>query len=428
MNNRNVVLVDGCRTPFLKSGTDYFNLSNYQLAHYPIKSLISRNNLNVKLIDSLALGSVINHLAVSNVAREAALIAGIHSQTPCYTVTQACISANRAIACIASEIMIGQADIGIAGGVDHCSDTPITFNRTMRQKLFKAQKIKGIGDQLKFLSSLRFKDFVPQRPLIAEFSTGRVMGQDCDILAAKFKVSRQEQDHYAVRSNLLAEKAYQDNYLQDELVEVALPPDFKSIRKDNGVRGDSSYEKIKGLNPAFDKKNGTLTAANSSFLTDGAAAVLLMEEQKAMQLGYKPLARIVDWVFTGQDLENELLLGPAYATAKLLLKHNMGFKDIDVFEFHEAFAGQILANLNALADANYCTSKLGSTSGAFGKMDMEKFNAWGGSLSIGHPFGATGARLLTTAAHRLKIENGRFALIAACAAGAHGHAMLIERI
>jgi len=427
MKSRSIVIIDGCRTAFMRSGTDYFNLHSYQLAHFPIKSILQRNSLELDIIDTLALGCVINHLAVSNIAREAALLAGISPETPCHTVTQACISANRAIADVANEILSGKSDVGIAGGVDHCSDTPITFSREMRQKLFKAQKLKGIGEYLRFLWSLNLKDFKPQRPLIAEFSTGKVMGQDCDTLAAKCKVSREDQDHYAVRSNLLAAAAYEQNYIQEELAEVSFPPHFIPVKRDNGIRADTTYEKIKTLRPAFDRKNGTLTAANSSFLTDGAAAVLLMEEEKAMALGYTPKARLVDWVFTGQDLQNNLLLGPAYATAKILKKTSMKLSQLDVIEFHEAFAGQILANINALKDRDFCRQNL-EWQEAVGEIDMKKFNLWGGSLSIGHPFGATGARLLTTAANRLHKENGRFALLAACAAGAHGHAMLIERL
>ena len=426
MAERKVVLIEGCRTPFLKSGTDYMDLMSYQLGQFAIKGLLVKTGIDPKLIDAVIMGTVISNIKTSNVARESALTAGIPNTTPCHTVTQACISANRAIATAYAEIKIGQADIIIAGGVDNTSDSPIGYKRSMRKKLFNAQKLKTTGDMLKFATTLRPTDFLPERPKVAEYSTNRVMGEDCDIMAARFGVKRADQDAFAVRSHHLAAKAYEDGHLQHEMTEVALPPKFTPIKKDNGVRGDTSVDKIKKLRPAFDKKFGTLTAANSSFLTDGAAATLLMTEEKAKELGLQPKAAIVDYVFTGQDLKEELLLGPAYATSKLLKKVAMDLEEMDVIEFHEAFAGQILANLNCLASDDFAKEKLGRDK-AVGIVNMDKFNLWGGSLSIGHPFGATGARLLTTTANRLIKEGGTYGLLAACAAGAHGHAMLIKK-
>jgi len=297
----------------------------------------------------------------------------------------------------------------IAGGIDHTSDSPILFPRKMRKKLFKAQKLKTMGDNVKFVTSLRLSDFVPERPAVAEYSTDRVMGQDCDIMAARFQVSREDQDKYAVRSHQLAAKAHEDGHLPAEIVDVHLPPKFKNIDKDNGVRGDSTLEKVARLRPAFDKKYGTLTAANSSFLTDGASAVLLMSEDKAKELGLKPKVEVVDFAFTGQSLDDELLLGPAYATSKLLKKQDLTLDDLDVIEFHEAFAGQILSNIRALASDEFAKENLGRDK-ALGDIPMEKFNLWGGSLSIGHPFGATGGRLVTTTANRLIKEKGKLGL------------------
>ena len=421
-----VVIIDGCRTPFLRSGTDYMDLMSYQLGAFAIKGLLTNTGLDPKRVDKVVMGNVISNIQTPNVAREAALTAGIPSTTPCHTVSQACISANRAIVDGCLEIMTGQADIVIAGGVDHTSDTPIQFPRKMRKKLFKAQRLKTVGDNLGFLTSLRPTDFVPERPQVAEYTTNRVMGEDCDIMAARFQVGREEQDAFAVRSHQLAAKAFEQGYLPKEMTEVSLPPDFTPISRDNGVRGDSTIESVSKLRPAFDKKFGTLTAANSSFLTDGAAACLIMSEEKAKELGFTPKVEVVDFVFTGQRLEDELLLGPTYAVSKLLKRQNMELKDIDVIEFHEAFAGQILSNLKALASDEFAQQNLGRDK-AVGTIDMSKFNLWGGSLSIGHPFGATGARIATTTANRLQKENGKYGLLAACAAGAHGHAMLLKR-
>ena len=427
MDLKKVVVVDGCRTPFLRSGTDYMDLMSYQLGAFAIRGLLNKSGIAPEDVDQVIMGNTISNIQTTNVAREAALTAGIPNKTPCQTVTLACISANRAIANGCLEIMTGQAEVVVAGGIDHVSDTPIQFPRKMRKKLFKAQKLRGMGDSLKFLTTLRPSDFVPERPRVAEYSTNRTMGQDCDIMAARFEVSRESQDEYAVRSHHLAHQAFEDGHLVKEVVPVSFAPKFKSVARDNGIRGNTSMEKVRKLRPAFDKKFGTLTAANSSFLTDGAAASLLMSADKAAELGVTAKAEVVDFVFTGQDLDAELLLGPAYAVSKLLSKLGMGLSDIDVFEFHEAFAGQILANLEALADDEFAQKHLGLDK-ALGQIDMDKFNLWGGSLSIGHPFGATGSRLLTTAANRLHAENGTYALIAACAAGAHGHAMLIKRI
>lgn len=426
MKLKKVVVVDGCRTPFLRSGSNYMDLMSYQLGQYAIKGLLTKTGLSPDVVDQVVMGTVISNVKTSNVARESAITAGIPNTTPCHTVTQACISANRAISSGCLEIMSGRADVVIAGGVDNTSDTPINFRKAMQKKLFKAQKLRGLGDSLKFLFSLRPGDFLPERPKVAEYSTNRVMGEDCDIMAARFQVSREAQDEYAVRSHKMAAQAHEDGHLSAEMCEVALPPMFKPIDKDNGIRGDTSLEKVKRLRPAFDRKFGTLTAANSSFLTDGAAAVLLMSEEKAKSLGLIPKAEIVDFVFTGQDLNEELLLGPTYAVSEILQRNNLSLDDFDVIEFHEAFAGQILANVTALASDEFAKTHLGRDK-AVGKINMDKFNRWGGSLSIGHPFGATGARLLTTTANRLHHEDGKLGLLAACAAGAHGHAMIIKR-
>lgn len=420
-----VVLIDGARTPFLRSGTEYMDLMSYQLGQFAINGLLTRTGLDPALVDKVIMGNVISNIQTPNVARESALTAGIPETKPCHTVSQACISANRAIADGCMEIMTGQAEIIIAGGVDHTSDTPIQFPRKMRKKLFRAQRLKTLGQRLRFLTSLRISDFIPEQPKVAEYSTQRVMGEDCDIMAARFGISRREQDEYAIRSHQLAARAHEAGHLPEEIVTVRIPPQFKPIDRDNGVRADSTMEKVSRLRPAFDRKFGTLTAANSSFLTDGAAACLLMSEEKAKKLGLTPKAEVVDFVFTGQSLEDELLLGPTYAVSKLLLRQNMELSDLDVIEFHEAFAGQILSNLKALASDDFARKNL-ERDKAVGEIDMDKFNLWGGSLSIGHPFGATGARIMTTTANRLQKEGGQYGLLAACAAGAHGHAMLLR--
>ena len=422
---KKVVVIDGTRTPFLKSGTEYMDLLSYQLGQFAISGLLKKTGIDPKSVDRVIMGTVISNVKTSNVAREAALTAGIPYTTPCSTVTQACISANQAISSAVEQIQAGQADIVIAGGTDCTSDAPILFNKPMRKKLFNAQKLKGFGDTLKFIFSLRLKDFVPDAPAIAEYTTGKTMGVDCDILAAKYSVAREDQDKFALRSHTLAQKAVDDGILAQEITEVALPPKFAAIKQDNGIRV-GKLEKLASLSPAFVKPHGTLTAANSSFLTDGAAVVLIMSEDKAKELGLKPKAYIHNYTFTGSDLKEELLLGPAYAISKVLKRANLELKDMDVVELHEAFAGQVLANIKCLASDDFAKKKLGRDK-AVGQVNMDKLNVHGGSLAIGHPFGATGARLVTTVANRLQRENGKYGILAACAAGAHGHAMILER-
>jgi acetyl-CoA acetyltransferase family protein len=267
---------------------------------------------------------------------------------------------------------------------------------------------------------------LPEIPAVAEYSTQKTMGQDGDILAARLGVSRKEQDEYAWRSHLAAAKAAEEGLFDQEIEPVMIPPSFKLIIEDNGVRGDSTLEKLQKLKPAFVKPYGTLTAGNSSFFTDGSAAVLLMSEEKAKSLGYKPKAHIRAYSYSAQDPQLELLMGPAYSTAKILDMTGMSLSDFDVFEFHEAFAAQILANLKMLNSDQFAKEKLGKEK-RIGEIPTNKFNTMGGSLSLGHPFGATGARLVTTAANRLIREDGTFALIASCAAGGLGNAIILER-
>ena len=421
-----IVLIDGCRTPFLKSETDFIDTMTYELGQLAINGLINKTGIDPNIIDSVIMGCVIPTLKTSNLAREAALSAGIPNSTPCHTVSQACISANRAIATAVAEIATGQSSVVIAGGADSASETPIGYKKKMRKKLMKGNKIRSTSDMLKFALSFRIKDFLPEIPDISEFTTKKTMGQDCDIMVAKHNIKREDQDSYAIRSHNYAEQAWENGHHQKEVVGVQIDPKFNMIKKDNGIRSGSSPEKLAKLRPAFDKKHGSLTAANSSFLTDGSAVCLLMTESMAKKLNMVPKAEIIDYCFTGQRLEDELLLGPAFAMSKVLKKTGLNLKDIDVLEIHEAFAGQVLTNIKCLNDKEFCQERLNRDE-AVGEIDMQKVNLWGGSLSIGHPFGATGARLLTTSANRLIDENGKYAMLSACAAGAHGHAMIIKK-
>ncbi|MEX0608474.1 MAG: thiolase family protein [Balneolaceae bacterium] len=425
-NSFTAVLVDGCRIPFQRSGTNYNDLLAYDLGRMAIEGLLSRNPVDPAEIDRVIMGTVIQEVKTSNVARESALGAGIPATVPAFTTTMACISSNQAIAAGADLIRSGQAKIILAGGTETMSDIPVRFKKNFRQNILAARKYKSPIEFLKFFKGLGFKDYLPELPEVAEFTTGEVMGESADRMAARFGVSREDQDEFAMRSHHLAAKATNEGLLDEELVPAKIPPKFKVVKHDNGFREDTSMEKLAKLKPAFIKPHGTVTAGSSSFFTDGASACFVMEEQTALNLELKPKAYIREYNFVSQDPGEELLLGPAYATPKVLDQMKLRLQDIDVFELHEAFAGQVLAVLAALNSDNFAKDSLNRNS-KFGEIPIDKLNTLGGSLSLGHPFGATGVRLVTTAANRLIREDGTFALITACAAGGQGHAVILER-
>ncbi|KAK4017969.1 hypothetical protein OUZ56_000042 [Daphnia magna] len=423
-NQKNIVLVDAVRTPFLLSGTNYAKLMPHDLARNALLGLVQKTGFPKELVEYIAFGTVIQEVKTSNVAREAALGAGFSEKTPAHTVTMACISSNQAMSTCIGYMQSGVYDVCVAGGVEFMSDVPIRHSRKMRSVMLKANKAKTVGQRLSLLSQLDLKALIPELPAVAEFSTGETMGHSADRLAASFNISRKDQDAFALRSHQFAHDAAEKGLLSD-IIPYQVPGQDKPITCDNGIRV-SAPEQLQKLKPAFIKPHGTVTAANASFLTDGASACLMMTEDKAKQLGLKPKAYLRDFVYVSQDPKDQLLLGPAYATPRVLEKAGLGMNDIDVWEVHEAFAAQILANLSAMDSDWFCKTYMGR-SGKVGAPDMSKFNLWGGSLSIGHPFGATGVRLAIHAANRLIHEDGKYACIAACAAGGQGVGMIIER-
>ncbi|XP_015791239.1 trifunctional enzyme subunit beta, mitochondrial [Tetranychus urticae] len=418
----NIVLVDGVRTPFAVSFTDYKNMMGYELQKHAVLSLIRKTGINKEEVQYIVCGCVIAEPKTCNVAREVVLTGGLPLNIPAHTVTQACISANQAITTAIGYINSGIVDVAIAGGVEYLTDVPIRYSREMRQLMLAANKVKKPAQYLSLLSKFKLKYLAPELPAIAEFTTNEVMGHSGDRLAAAFKVTRQEQDEFAFRSHSSADKAQKAGFL-DDVVPINVAKG--RVEKDNGIRVSSLQDMAK-LKPAFIKPHGTVTAANSSFLTDGASACLIMTEAKAKKLGLKPKAYLRHAVYTSQDPKDQLLLGPAYSIPKVLEKSGLSLKDIDVFELHEAFAGQVLANLKAMDSDFFARNYLGRSE-KVGAIPMDKLNNWGGSLSLGHPFGATGVRLVTMAANRLIKEGGKYGVVAACAAGGLGHGMLIER-
>ncbi|XP_071007347.1 trifunctional enzyme subunit beta, mitochondrial [Oncorhynchus clarkii lewisi] len=419
---KNIVLVEGVRTPFLLSGTTYADLMPHDLARAALQGLLHKTSLPKDAVDYIIYGTVIQEVKTSNVAREASLGAGFSDKIPSHTVTMACISSNVAMTTGVGLITAGQCDTIVAGGVEFMSDVPIRHSRKMRKTMLALNRAKTLGQRLSLIGSIRMAHLTPELPAVAEFSTAETMGHSADRLAAAFGVTRLEQDEFALRSHTLAKQA-QDAGLLSDVISFKVPG-RDTVAKDNGIR-PSSMDQLAKLKPAFIKPHGTVTAANSSFLTDGASAVLIMSEEKALAMGYKPKAYLRDFVFVSQDPKDQLLLGPAYGTPKVLARAGLTMDDIDVFEFHEAFAGQIMANLKAL-DSDWFAQTYMGRKAKVGAPAMEKFNLWGGSLSLGHPFGATGCRLVTTVAHRLLKEGGQYGLVAACAAGGQGHAMVIE--
>ncbi len=421
------VVVDGCRTPFLRSGTDFTFLWASDLGGMAGGGVLPGTGVYGWGVDYVVMGTVIQDMFTSNLAREVALTTGLPKNVPAHTVTMACISSNQALATVVEKIRSGEARIAVAGGAETCSDIPIRFRRAMRKRLIAAQKYKKPTDWLKFLFGLRPSLVLPEVPAISEFSTGLTMGQSCDRLTSLTGVTRKEQDEFALRSHKAAAEATQAGRLAQEIEPAVIPPKFKPIAADNGFRADTTLAKLGTLPAAFNRKFGTATAGNSSFLTDGGSALLVMSETRARELGYAAKGLVRSYAFVGCDNLDELLLGPAHAIPRALAAAGLKLSDIDVFEIHEAFAGSTLAVRNAIASPKLAKDLLGLDA-PLGEIPMDKMNADGGSLSLGHPFGATGARLVMATCRRLAATGGKFGLLAACAAGGLGHAMVLERI
>jgi len=423
-----VAVIDGLRTPFMKApGGKANDIKAYDLAREAINNLKHRHPFIQDDCDLVTMGTVIQNSSTSNIARESMIGAGMNLDTPAYTVTMACISANVAITNTANAIQSGAAKVAIAGGVESSSDAPVRITHKLKQTLLQAQKAKGLKGIWQVFKGFKFNSLAPEAPAIAEFSTGLTMGADADQLAAKFGVSREAQDEFALRSHQNATTAWEAGEFKDEVCPLPIQPKFNLVEQDDTFYPNSSLEKLSTLRPAFVRPHGTITAGNASPITDGAAVSLLMDLDEAKKRKLKPKVVIEGYAYSGQNPHGELLLGPAYTIPKLLNEAGLKISDIDVFEIHEAFAGQVLANLAALQDADFCKNCLGLKA-AFGEIPMAKVNTQGGSLSLGHPFGATGSRLLTSASRRLIQTKGKYALISACAAGGLGSSILLKKI
>jgi len=425
-NGRRVAIVAGVRTPFAKAGTAFKSISAIELGKLCVAELLQRTNLDGKEVQALVFGTVVPSVVEPNIAREVSLLPLLPKGVQAYTVSRACASANQAITDAADQIALGHLDVAIAGGSESLSNIPILHSQRFAETLVLASKAKSLPARLRILARLRPRDFIPITPAIAEPTTGETMGQSAEKMAKLNAISREEQDHFALRSHRLASAGTADGRLTAEIMPVYVPPKFESVlTSDNGIREDTSYEQLAALKPVFDRKYGSVTAGNSSPLTDGGACVLLMNEEKAKALGYPTLGLIRSYAYAALDPGEQLLQAPVLAAPVALKRAGLTLKDIDLVEMHEAFAAQVLSNLKGF-ESKWWAERAGFSQ-PVGEVDRAKLNVMGGSIAIGHPFGATGARITTTLLNELRRRDGRFGLMTVCTAGGMGFAMVLER-
>ncbi len=424
---RRVAIVEGCRTPFARAGTAFRNMTAIDLGTIAVREVLNRAELDPSEVDELVYGTVVHAVTAPNIAREVQLGSGIPPSAPAHTVSRACASANQAITAAADTIARGYADVVVAGGAESLTDIPILVSRPLRNRLVAASRAKTLGGRVRAFAGMRPRELVPMTPAIAEPSTGETMGESAERMAKENGISREEQDRWALRSHRRAAEGTEDGRLTREIVTTYIEPDYRDVvDRDNGIRTDTSLDKLAALRPVFDRKYGTVTAGNASPLTDGASAVLLMSEEKAKALGYEPLGYIRSYAYAALAPSAQLLQGPAYAAPIALERAGITMKDIELWEIHEAFAAQVLSNFQALDSDTFAREELGRSE-KVGLIDEDRINVMGGSIAIGHPFGATGGRLTVTLLNEMKRRGLGLGLITVCAAGAMGFAMVLER-
>jgi acetyl-CoA acyltransferase len=425
VDGRRVAIVDGLRTPFTKAGTDLKSVSTLELGSHLVAELIARTNLD--RVDRVVFGSVVHDPHSPNLAREIVLASPLSDDIDAYSVTRACATSTQTFVDGAKAILMGEAEVVITGGADSLSNPAVTFSDEFVDVMMEAQAARDLPGRLKALSKLRPKDLAPNPPAIADRSTGESMGDGAEKMARIWGIGREEQDRYALESHRKAVEAWEKGVYDQEVMAFPVPPRYRSVvERDTIPRADTTLEKLASLRPAFDRRYGTITAGNASPLTDGAAALVLMEEGKARSLGYEPLAYLRSYAFSGVDPNWQLLIGPAFATPVALERAGMTLSDMDVIDLHEAFAAQVLAVKEAFASDEFARKHLGRDR-AIGEIPDDKLNLYGGSISLGHPFGATGARQLLTMARELQRRDAGTALISQCAAGGLGATVILER-
>lgn len=424
---RRVAIVGGLRTPFMKAGSKYRDLSALDLGAAVTNELLQRSNLEGSQIDQVIAGAVVADVGAPNIAREIVMRCNMPASVDAYSVSRACATSTQAIVSGARAILYGDADVVIAGGADTLSKPPITYDDKVVDALMAANAAKDIPSKVKAFTRLRPGDLAPRPPALADLSSGLTMGVAAEKMARENEISRQAQDEYALDSHMKAVAAWEKGIFSNEVMSLPIPPRFKeTISRDGIPRGDSTMEKLSTLRPAFDKKYGTVTAANSSPLTDGAAAVLLMEEKTAEKLGFEPKAYIRSWAFAALDPSWQMLMGPSFATPIALERGNLTLAEIDVVDMHEAFSAQMLSNITAFKSADWARQYLGRDE-PIGEINLDELNLYGGSISLGHPFAATGARQALTMANELQRRDQGIALVTQCAAGGLGAALVLER-
>lgn len=420
-----IAIVDGLRTPFAKQATAYHGIPAVDLGKIVVSELLAKSGIDPKIIDQLVFGQVVQMPEAPNIAREIVLGTGMNVSTDAYSVSRACATSFQAIANVAESIMSGTISVGIAGGADSSSVLPIGVSKRLARALVDVNKARTLSQRLSIFSKLKLRDLMPVPPAVAEYSTGLRMGDTAEQMAKSHNISREQQDELAHRSHTLAAQAWEQGYLNSQVMAAQVPPYREVLQKDNNIRLNSEIGQYAKLRPAFDRKHGTVTAATSTPLTDGAAAVLMMSESRARELGLQPLGYLKSFAFAAIDVWEDMLLGPAYATPLALDRAGLTLGDLDLIDMHEAFAAQTLANIKMLASDEFAREKL-DRSQAVGEIDWDKFNVLGGSLAYGHPFAATGARMITQTLHELRRRGGKYGLTTACAAGGLGAAMILE--
>lgn len=420
-----VAIVAGLRSAFCKQGTAFASLSAEDLAAAVVKELIARADLNPQEIDNLVFGQVLPRLSAPNIGRELVLRLDLPRTIPGSTVMRACASSAEAMSVAADAIALGRSQVAIVGGVELLSDVPVMFSRSFSEVMVAASRAKTPAARIAAFASLRPKDLSPQTLSIAESSTGLSMGEHAEAMARQNHISRADQDAFAARSQQLAIAAIDDGRLGAEIAPVFVPETDLLIDADNHPRRNSSVEALAQLKPVFDTKYGSVTAGNSCPVTDGAAAMILMSETRARELHMPVLAWIHSLALSAVDPDWQLLMGPTFAIDQVLRRAELELRDMDLIDMHEAFAAQVLSNLRAMASDDFARQHL-QRQQALGEIDMQRFNVMGGSIALGHPFAATAARQIISVSHELRRRQGRFGLIAQCAAGGMGMALIIE--
>jgi acetyl-CoA acyltransferase len=422
-----VVIVDGVRTPFVRAYTDFADMTALDLTRIVTSELIARVGIDPENIDEVIMGTVLPSPHAPNLARETVLVTDLPKSIPGYTLGRACASSAQAVISAAEGILRGEYDTVIAGGAESMSNVPVPYSKNVIDSLMTLSKAKSLPAKMKALAGINLESLLPTPPAIAESATGKTMGQHAEMMARINGITRREQDEFAAASHHNAARARDEGKTREEVMTVYPAPRYRPVNTDSFVRADTTVEKLGELKPVFDRTYGTLTAGNSSGLTDGAAVVLLMRESKAEELGLTPLAAVTHWCTTALDPDDQLLLGPALCVPEILEQAGITLEEIDLIDIHEAFAAQVLAVVKSLESPEFAKKYLGRDQ-VVGKVDREKLNVNGGSVSLGHPFGATGARMVIGMARELQRRQANKALLALCAAGGMGTALLLERI